>query len=127
MCFQKDGKTAQADRCIKSRIMNKVIDSVILIDTFEQKYVVFKGMLKSPRLKYHVQTIGIYQSLRKNALYEHKCLENIKKLYKQAGKWDDQNQFKDILEAVMVSTPEGDTNNSPISPITSTPVNKRVL
>ena len=65
MCFQKDGKTAQADRCIKSRIMNKVIDSVILIDTFEQKYVVFKGMLKSPRLKYHVQTIGIYQSLRK--------------------------------------------------------------
>ena len=27
MCFQKDGKTAQAARYIKSRIMNEVIDS----------------------------------------------------------------------------------------------------
>ena len=63
-------------------------------------------MLQSPRLKYHVQTIGIYQSLSNNSLYEHKCLENMKKLYKQAGMWDDQKQFKDILEAAMVSTPE---------------------
>ena len=29
MCFQKDGKTAQAARCIKSRIMTKLIDSVL--------------------------------------------------------------------------------------------------
>ena len=29
MCFQKDGRTAQATRCIKSRIMNKFIDYVI--------------------------------------------------------------------------------------------------
>ena len=29
MCCQKDGKTAQADRCIKSRIMTNVIDSVL--------------------------------------------------------------------------------------------------
>ena len=27
-CFQKDGKTSQATRCIKSRIMTKVIDYV---------------------------------------------------------------------------------------------------
>ena len=33
MCFQKDVKTAQAIRCIKSRIINKVIYSVLLIDT----------------------------------------------------------------------------------------------
>ena len=62
-------------------------------------------MLQSPQLKNHAQTIGIDQSLRKNALYEHKCLENIKTLYKHAGKCDDQKQFKDILEAYMVSTP----------------------
>ena len=31
---QNDGKTAQAYRCIKSRIITKVIDSVILVDTF---------------------------------------------------------------------------------------------
>ena len=80
MCFQKDGKTAQAARCIKSIISTKVIDSVLSIHTFEQKCVVIKGMLQSPRLKYHVQTIVIDQSLSNNALYEHKFLENIKKL-----------------------------------------------
>ena len=54
----KDGKSAQDARCIKSRIMNKVIDYVLSIDTFEQKCVVLKGMLHSPRLKDHVQTNG---------------------------------------------------------------------
>ena len=34
-------------------------------------------MMQSPQLKYHVQTIGIDQPLRNNAIYEHKCLENI--------------------------------------------------
>ena len=80
-------------------------------------------MLQSPRLKYQLQTIGINPSLSNNAIYEHKYLENIKKLYKQSGKCDDQQQFKDILEAAMVSTPEGFTFNSPISPINPTPVN----
>ena len=59
MCLQKDGKTAQAVRCIKSRIMTKVVDSVFLVDTVKQQCVVLKGMLKSPQLKDHVQTIGI--------------------------------------------------------------------
>ena len=36
-------------------------------------------MLQLPRLKDHVHTIGIDQLLSNNALYEHKCLENIKK------------------------------------------------
>ena len=36
MCFHNDGKTAQAAKCVKSRIMTKVIDSVLLINTFEQ-------------------------------------------------------------------------------------------
>ena len=46
------------------------------------------------------------------------------KIYKQAGKCDDKKKIKDILDAAMVSTPEGFTDNSPISPITSTPVKK---
>ena len=104
--------------------MNKVIDCVLSIDQFEQQCVMFKSMLQSPRMKYHVQTIGIDQSLSNNALYEHKCLENIKKLYKHAGKCDYQQQFKDFIEAVMVYTPELLTNYSPISPMTSTPVKK---
>ena len=81
-------------------------------------------MLQSPRLKYHVQTIGIHPYLSNNSIYEHKCLENIKKLYKQAGKCKDQQQFKDILEADMVSTPEGFTDNITISPIKLPPVKK---
>ena len=74
----KEGNSDEAARCIKSRTMTKVIDSVISIDTFEKQCVVLKDMLKSPRLKYYVHTIVIYQSLRKNDIYEHKCLENTK-------------------------------------------------
>ena len=55
----KEGKSDQAARCIRSRIMTKVIDSVLSIDKFEQKFVVLKGMLQSPRMKDHVHTIGI--------------------------------------------------------------------
>ena len=73
-----------------------MIDSVLLIGKFKQQCVVLKSMLQSPRLKYHIQNIGIDQSLSKNAIYEHKCLENIKK-YKQAGKCYNQKQFEDIL------------------------------
>ena len=83
-----------------------------------------KSILKSLQLKDYVHTIVIDQSLSNNAIYEHKCLENIKTLYKQAGKCDDHQEFKYILGAAMVSIPEGFTDESPISPITSTPVNK---
>ena len=72
----------------------------------KKQCVVLKGMLQSPTLKYHVQTIGIDKSLSNNTIYENKCLEIIKNLYKQNGKCDDQQQFKDILESTMVSTPE---------------------
>ena len=102
----KEGKYEQAARCIKSRIITKVIYSVLSIDTFEQQYVVLKGMFQSPRLKYNVQTIGVDQSLSKNDTYELTCLQNIKKLYKQAGKCEDQQQFKDILEDDIIYTPE---------------------
>ena len=64
----KESKYDQAARPIKIRIMANVI-FFPSIDTFEQKYVVLKGMLQSPRLKDHVQTIGIDQSLSNNAIY----------------------------------------------------------
>ena len=35
-----------------------------------------------------------------------------------------KTKLKDILEAAMISTPGGFTNNSPISPVTSTPIKK---
>ena len=52
-----------------------------------------------------------------SSLFEIRCLKNIKKLYQHAGKYDDQQPFKDTLEAAMVSTPEGFTDNSPRSPM----------
>ena len=70
MCFQNDGETAQAAKCVKSRIITKVIDSVLSIDTFEQHFCVIEGMLQSPRLKDHLKTIGIDQSLSNNDLFE---------------------------------------------------------
>ena len=50
-------------------------------------------------------------------MYEHRCLENIKKLYTSSGKYNHPLQFKAILEASMVYTPERFTDNSPISPV----------
>ena len=77
--------------------MAKVTVFVLSIYTFEQQCVVLKVMLQSPRLKYHVHTIGIEPSLRNNSIYEHKCLESTKTLYKQAGKSDGQQQFNNII------------------------------
>ena len=59
-------------------------------------------------------TIGIDQSLINSAMYEHICLENIKKLYTYAGKCDDQQQYKAIIEVELFSSLEIFTNNSPM-------------
>ena len=61
-------------------------------------------------------TIGVYQLLSNSYLYEHICLENINKLYKYAGKYEYQQQYKAILEAAMDSSPEEFADKIPISP-----------
>ena len=76
-----------------------------------------KGVLQSPRLKYHTKTIGIDQSLSNRASFEHNCLNNIKYIYQHSGKCDDQQNFKDILEADMVSNLEEITDDSPSFPV----------
>ena len=81
-------------------------------------------MLQSPCLKHNMKTIDIDQSLSNNAICEHKCLQNVKTLYKRVGKCDYQQQFKDILQDAMVSNPEEFTDNSLISPMTLTPIKK---
>ena len=72
MSFQNDVKTAQVARCVKYTIMAEVIDSVILINIFEQQCVVLNGILQSPHIKEHVKTIGIHQSERNSSLFENK-------------------------------------------------------
>ena len=46
LCFPINCKSSHASRCVKSRIMNKAINSILSIDTFEQQCVVIKSMLQ---------------------------------------------------------------------------------
>ena len=93
-----------------------MIDLILEIESFEQQCVIIKWLLQSDRPKQHMTTIEIDQSLSNCAMYERICLENIKKLYTSSGKCDDQLQFKEIIQAPMVSTTERFTDNSPMSP-----------
>ena len=81
-------------------------------------------MLQSSCLGDHMKTICIDQSLRTRYSFEKNCMNNIKYIYQHAGKCEDQQNLKHILDAAMVSTPEGVTDNSPNAHMTSTPVKK---
>ena len=113
LCFQVDGKSPHSDQCVKSRILNKSIDSILYIDTFEQQCVVIKCMLQSSRLEDHMKTIVIDQSSITRSCFEHRFMNNIKNIYQYEGKCDDQQNLKDILEAAILSTQEAFTDNSP--------------
>ena len=82
--------------------MNKATDSILSIDTFEQQCVVIKVMLQSPCIEDHMKNIGIEQKLCNRFSFEHKYLNNIKKIYHHAGKCDNQQNLKDILDAALV-------------------------
>ena len=60
-------------------------------------------------------TIEVKQSLSTSEIYEHISLESIKKLCKFSGKFDNQQHYKAILGASMVSIPEGFTESIPMS------------
>ena len=81
-------------------------------------------MLQSSRLGDRMKNIGIYQSLFTKSSFEHRFINNIKKMYQHVGKCDDQQNFKDIIDADIVSTPEGVTDNSPNVPLKSAPLKK---
>ena len=51
-------------------------------------------------------------------------MNNTKKIYQHAGKCDDEQNLKDIIDAAIISTPEGVTDNSPKVHMTSKPVKK---
>ena len=122
MCFQVDNKYPHAAQCVKSRVLKKVIDSILYINTFDQQCVVIKCVLQSSRLEDHMKTIGIDRSSFARSSFEHRCMNNIKKIYQHAGKCDDQQNLKDITDADILSTPEGVTDNSPNVQMTSKPV-----
>ena len=107
-------KNAHYAQCDKSRSLIKFLKEIFGIDSFEQKINI--KVLQSKQTKQYMVSIGVYKSFINSALYGHRCLKNTKNLYKTAGKCDDQNQYKTIIEAAMVSTPEGCTNYSPMTP-----------
>ena len=51
-------------------------------------------------------------------------MNNIKKIYQHSGKCDDQQKLKDIIDAAILSIPEGVTDNSPNVHMASSPVKK---
>ena len=104
--------------------MNKDIYFILSIEKFKQQYVLSKGMLKSPHLEDHMKNIGFDQSLYYRSSFEHKCLNNIKKMYQHAGKCDDQENIRDIIYADMLYTPEDVTDDSTILTMKSTTVKK---
>ena len=62
-------------------------------------------MLQSSRLIYYMKTICIDQSLCTRYYFEHKYMNNIKKIHQHAGKCDNQQNLKYIIDADMASTP----------------------
>ena len=77
LCFKIRGRYSHAALCVKSWIINKAIDSILSIDAFEQKCVVIKGIVKLPRLEYHMNNIGIDQLLCNKSSFEEIFLNNI--------------------------------------------------
>ena len=71
LCFRINSRSSHAAQCVKSQIMNNVIDSIISIDAFEKKCAVIKCMLLSSCLDDHMKTIGIDKSLCNRSSFEH--------------------------------------------------------
>ena len=107
--FQINSKSPHAAQCVKSRLLNKAIYYILSIDTVEKQCVVIKFMLQLSCLEDNTKTIGIDQLLCNKYSFEQKCMNNIKNIYQHAGKCEDQRKLKDIIDAAVVSTPEGVT------------------
>ena len=81
LCLQVENKSTHAAQCVKSRVLNKAIDSILSIDKFEQKCVLIICMLQSSRLEDHIKTIGIYQKSFSRSYFEHRCMNNTIYIY----------------------------------------------
>ena len=71
-----------------------------------------------------MKTIGIDQSSLTRYSFEHRCMNNIKNIYQHADKCDDKQNLNDIMDAAILYTPEGVTDNIPNVHLTSPPVKK---
>ena len=62
LCFRVDNKYPHAAQCVKSMVLNKSMNSILSINTFDKQCVLIKCMLHSSRLEDHMKTISIDQS-----------------------------------------------------------------
>ena len=74
-----------------------------------------------------MKTIGIDQSSFTRSYIEHKCMNNIKKIYQHAGKCYAQQNLNYTLDASMELNTGGFKYDSPNVPMTSTPAKTKVL
>ena len=95
------------------------MNSILSINTFEKQCVVIKCLLQSSRLEDHMKTIVVDQSSFTRSSFEHRYMNNIKKIYQHAGKCDDQQNIKDIIDADILTTPGGVTDHIPNVYLTS--------
>ena len=51
-----------------------------------------------------MKTIDIERSSFTRSYFEHRFMNNIKKIYQHAGKCDDQQNLKDIIDSAILST-----------------------
>ena len=73
-CFQIDSKSAHSAQHSRSRVLTKVIDTILDIISFEHQCVIIQRLLHSERLKQHMAVIGLDQLLSNSVLYENRCL-----------------------------------------------------
>ena len=71
-----------------------------------------------------MKTIGIDQSSLTRYSFEHRCMNNTKEIYQHAGKCDDQQNLKDILEPALLYNTEEVTDNSTNVHMKSSPAKK---
>ena len=71
-----------------------------------------------------MNNIGIELLSFTRSYFEHIYMNNINKIYQHAGKCDDQQNLKDMIDAAILSNPEGVTDDIPNVPMTSTPFKK---
>ena len=77
VCFHINSKFPHASQCVKSRMQNKAIDSILYIYTLGKKTIVIKCMFQSSRLEDYMKTIGINLSLFTKSYFEHRLLPTL--------------------------------------------------
>ena len=93
-----DGKTTYSTQCSKSCALTKVIYLFLGIKSFLQQCAIIKRVTEVRTTGKYMVTIGVDQYLSNSAMHQHKCLENIKNVYKSTGNVMTNNSKSPLLK-----------------------------